>query len=294
MPGAAAGTGQTRPDGVPPVTAVWGSSSHIPAPKLQEQQLHKGRGKEHGSGPHLWRREWEQQELSVQVCSQGLSVLYLESRAPPSVHRSVGIPAGSRSASCRWSAGFSCALLGYYPSHLAEERHRAACCPQLPPGGRSGTATTTSCSLGDVRGNTHTEQWREPGPARPAAAAGAGGAQRGSEAEQSGPACALLLGSSSAEKRTGKVNEGAPVPWEKSQQVSWEGKGSHRAWLREGRSNGKEEHKTELPNQRARGREQLWSEGWIGWPRTYPALGQVCGLEELQRFIEGYEGHRTS
>lgn len=74
-------------------------------------------------------------------------MLYLENQAPPSACHSVGIPAWSRSASCRWSAGFSCALLGYHPSHLAEERHRAACCPQLPAGGRGGTATTTSCRV---------------------------------------------------------------------------------------------------------------------------------------------------
>lgn len=67
MPGAAAGTGQTRSDVVPPVTSVRDSSSHKPAPKQQqEQQLHKGRGKEHGSGSHLWRREWDHQVLSGQ------------------------------------------------------------------------------------------------------------------------------------------------------------------------------------------------------------------------------------
>lgn len=45
---------------------------------------------------------------------------YLGSRAPPSARRSAGSPAGSRSASCRWSAGSSCAPPRRHPGHLAE------------------------------------------------------------------------------------------------------------------------------------------------------------------------------
>lgn len=76
--------------------------------------------------------------------------------------------------------------------------HRAA--PRDP---RAVLGVTPGGPTGD-RGDTHTEPWREPGPARPAAAAGAVGGRRGSEAEQPDPACALSPGSSSAERKKGK------------------------------------------------------------------------------------------
>lgn len=82
-----------------------------------------GRQREGAPEPlqHHWRRERDRRDPSSLRFAPGVPpVPYLGSRAPPSACRSAGSPAGSRSASCRWSAGSSCAPPRCHPGHLAE------------------------------------------------------------------------------------------------------------------------------------------------------------------------------